>query len=156
MFELESKKYNFKLNVKFGRNVVSLDLDSSDFAVLSDAQGSNDEKFKFKSESKAEISEIDMNGNFQIQFSHPVFPLKLKSMKSKNPLVVNIIWMNEEILGGEELLPEYTVDFVSFTEDRIDVKLNFKDPFLISKGTQLDRLSVWFRDPAFFKRKSDN
>lgn len=116
----------------------------------------NEIQEKLRSKLTAEVSKVDMNGNFKIQFSHPVYPLKLDSLKEKSPVAVSIIWMNEDVFESTEPVTAYSVKFVSFAEDSLKCKLNFDGPYRVSKGAKLDLLSVWFRDPSFFKRKSDN
>lgn len=74
----------------------------------------------------------------------------------KQPLEVKVVWINQELqsLGVSE--PMYSVDVSGVSKSAIDFKVSFVEPELVSTGASPDRLTVWFRDPFFFRRESDS
>jgi hypothetical protein len=103
----------------------------------------------------AQLSSVDMIGQFKIKFSDPIFELKPESLTQKNSIDVSMIWMNQALFARSDDAPGYSFTIQEVTESEIGVKIKFNDPNAISKGTEPDRVAVWFRDTSFFIRQSD-
>ncbi len=55
----------------------------------------------------AKISKVDMNGEFQVNFSEKIYQLRKESLLAKNTIQVKVIWMNEKILSQKMVKPPY-------------------------------------------------
>jgi hypothetical protein len=84
------------------------------------------------------ISEVELDGTFQITWSDKVFAVKFASLINKNVLQVRVNWINSDIVLGRKPAPTYIVQVTDSTDSLIRFKLLFDDPSSVSRGIAPD------------------
>lgn len=80
------------------------------------------------------MSKVEMAGKITIHFSEPILKIRDDALRSKQAIVVSMIWMNTQVEG----VPKYSYELIGVYNHKIELRLKFERPDLISRRPNHD------------------